>query len=57
MRNPFYTLPFKFVVVRLKRDASRCKSVEDYVALVSAREEPVCLDFSSGLINHFGGYF
>jgi hypothetical protein len=34
MRNPFYTLTFKFVVVRLKRDASRCKSVEDYVALV-----------------------
>ena len=34
IRNPFYTLTFKFVVVKLKRDASRCKSVEDYVALV-----------------------
>jgi hypothetical protein len=34
MRNPFYTLTFKFVVVKLKRDASRCKSVRDYAALV-----------------------
>jgi predicted O-methyltransferase YrrM len=34
MRNPFYTLTFRFVVTKLRRDASKCKSVEDYVNLV-----------------------
>jgi predicted O-methyltransferase YrrM len=32
--NPFYTLTFKFAVAKLRRDASRCKSAEDYAALV-----------------------